>query len=97
MIMAAQSGGRAAYLGRLARVALSPEEETKMERDLERILEYVSQLEKVDTAGVEPSYHVLPLTNVMREDVRKDSLPVDEALRNAPDKSGAFFRVPKVL
>jgi len=95
--MAAQSGGRAAYLGRLARVALSPEEETKMERDLERILEYVSQLEKVDTAGVEPSYHVLPLTNVMREDVRKDSLPVDEALRNAPDKSGAFFRVPKVL
>lgn len=85
------------YLGNLARIFLTEEEKVRMEKDLASILEYVSQLEKVSTEKVEPCYHVQALTNVFREDKVEQSLPGEEALRNAPERSGNFFKVPKII
>lgn len=93
----ASSTGRIAYLSELARIALTDEESRRLEQELQTILDYVSQLNTVDTEGVEPTYHVLPVTNVFREDAVEPSLPVEDALANAPDRSGTSFRVPRVI
>jgi aspartyl-tRNA(Asn)/glutamyl-tRNA(Gln) amidotransferase subunit C len=61
------------------------------------ILEYVNQLQQVDTEGIEPLAHPLPLTNVFRQDEPASSLPVGAALANAPDRRGDFYAVPPVL
>ncbi len=92
-----ETGARVAYLARLARIALTPEEAVRLERDLETILAYISQLNEVDTEGVEPTSHVLPMSNVFREDRVEPCLPVEEAFADAPDRSGTFFRVPRVI
>ena len=89
--------GRVAYLARLARIALAADEMERLEQDLQSILGYVSQINGVDTDGVEPTFHVLPLTNVFREDVVEPSLPPEDVFASAPDRSGSFFRVPRVI
>ena len=61
------------------------------------ILGYVAQLKSVDVTGVEPMAHPLPLKNVLREDVVRPSLSVEQVLANAPAKDGDYFAVPKVL
>jgi aspartyl-tRNA(Asn)/glutamyl-tRNA(Gln) amidotransferase subunit C len=61
------------------------------------ILEYVKKLDELDTSDVPPTYHVLDLVNVTREDAVRPSLPVDEALANAPDRAEGFYRVPKII
>lgn len=81
----------------LARVHLSPEERERALEDLARIVGYVAQLQEVDTRGVEPLHHVLDLKNVLRDDVPEPSLPVEEALRNAPARKGNLFLLPKVI
>jgi aspartyl-tRNA(Asn)/glutamyl-tRNA(Gln) amidotransferase subunit C len=91
------STGRIAYLSELARIALTREESLRLEQELQTILDYVSQLNAVDTEGVEPTYHVLPMSNVFREDEVEPSLPAEDALANAPDRSGTAFRVPRVI
>ena len=68
-----------------------------MARQLGAIVEYVNQLQQVNTDGVEPLYHALPMHNVFREDEPRPSLLVDEALANAPDRRGDFYGVPAVL
>ena len=85
------------YTAKLARIDLSAEEKELFARQLDRILEYINKLNEVDTSGVEPTTHVLPLKNVYREDKVQDSLPIDKALQNAPEKEGAFFKVPQVI
>lgn len=85
------------YLARLARITLTAEEKQRLVKDIERILDYVSLLDAIPTDGVDPTYHVLPLANVQRPDVREKSLPVEEALGNAPDRTREFFRVPRVI
>jgi len=64
---------------------------------LNAILEYMDQLAEVDTAGVEPTSHVLPLTNVMRDDLVRECLSNAEALANAPAAEHGHFAVPKIL
>ena len=81
----------------LARLSFSPEEEARLAEDLSRILEYAQKLNELDTEGVPPTSHVLPIHNVFREDVVTPSLPQDELLANAPSKWRGFFRVPKVI
>ncbi len=81
----------------LARLSFSPEEEARLAEDLSRILEYVQKLNELDTEGVPPTSHVLPIHNVFREDFVTPSLPQDELLANAPSKWQGFFRVPKVI
>ena len=65
--------------------------------DMNRILDYMDQLNELDTGGVEPTSHVLSLKNVFREDVVIDSLPVDEVLANAPRREKGHFVVPKII
>ena len=85
------------HLGRLARLALTEEEKVLFAGQLDNILKYVEKLNELDTAGVEPTSHVIALNNVMREDAPRPSLDREEALQNAPDKTDAFYRVPKIL
>ena len=81
----------------LARLELSPGDLSQMADQLNRILDYVDQLNEVDTEGLEPLAHPLPLSNVFREDVPTPSLPVDAALQNAPNRLADFFGVPAVF
>jgi aspartyl-tRNA(Asn)/glutamyl-tRNA(Gln) amidotransferase subunit C len=85
------------HVARLARLALSDEEKERMRRELDGILSYIDKLRALDTEGVPPTSHAVPLTNVMREDEPAPSLPQDEMLANAPDRSGEFFRVPRII
>ncbi len=85
------------HLSRLARLALSDEEKTRLGAHLDSILSYVDKLNELDTSGVEPTSHVVSLATVVREDVPRDSLPREEALLNAPDRTDKFYRVPKII
>jgi aspartyl-tRNA(Asn)/glutamyl-tRNA(Gln) amidotransferase subunit C len=84
-------------VARLARLALTEAEKEKMRRELDGILTYIDKLRALDTTGVEPTSHAVPVTNVMRDDVPCPSLPQSEALANAPDRQGDLFRVPKII
>jgi aspartyl-tRNA(Asn)/glutamyl-tRNA(Gln) amidotransferase subunit C len=85
------------WIAHLARLALSDAELDTMARQLSGILDYVQQLQQVDTDGVEPMAHPLPIQNVFRPDEPAPSLPVDEALANAPRRMGSFYGVPAVF
>ena len=85
------------HVARLARLALTPEEKERMRSQLDAILAYIDKLRELDTTGVEPTSHVLPITNVMREDEVRPSFPKEEMLANAPERDGDFFRVPKII
>ncbi len=84
-------------LAELARLSLSEPEIASLQKDLDQMLEYVKQLQSVDTDGVEPMSHSIELKSVMRPDEVKPSLPVEEALKNAPERVDDFFKVPKVI
>jgi aspartyl-tRNA(Asn)/glutamyl-tRNA(Gln) amidotransferase subunit C len=85
------------HVARLARLELSAAEKERMLSQLDVILGYVAKLGEVDTTGVPPTAHVLPLVNVMREDEVWPSYPVEAMLANAPDPDDGLFRVPKIL
>ena len=81
----------------LARLELAPGEAQRMTDELEAILGYVASLEQIDTAGVEPTVHAIPIATPLRDDVAVAPLDPDRALANAPERSGTAFVVPKVL
>ena len=81
----------------LARLEMSDADLGTMANQLNAILGYVDQLGSVNTDGVEPMAHPLPLQNVFRDDVPVPSLPVDAALQNAPVRLADFFGVPAVF
>jgi aspartyl-tRNA(Asn)/glutamyl-tRNA(Gln) amidotransferase subunit C len=85
------------YLAHLARIELTQEEIQCFTGQLDEILLYVEQLKSVNTEGVPPTSHVLPLANVYREDQSRLSLSTDAALSNAPDREGLYFRVPRII
>ena len=85
------------HVADLARLELSPEEVELFTGDMNRILDYMDQLNELYTDGVEPTSHVLSLKNVFREDVVIESLPVDEVLANAPRREKGHFVVPKII
>lgn len=84
-------------VARLARLDLPDADLAVMAQQLTAILGYVDQLKELNTDGVEPLAHPLPVQNVFRPDEPRPSLTPDEALRNAPARSGDFFAVPAVL
>jgi aspartyl-tRNA(Asn)/glutamyl-tRNA(Gln) amidotransferase subunit C len=87
------------YVAALARLSLSEKEKEMYTGQLNEILAYMEQLNRLDTSKVEPLLHVIDgigSTNVMRDDVVTPSLPREEALRNAPDRTEKFFKVPTV-
>ena len=85
------------HVARLARLHLTDEEAERMREQLDAILAYIDKLRSVDTAGVEPTSHAVPLTNVMREDEPRPSFPLADMLANAPEAAGDFFRVPRII
>ncbi|NUU61154.1 Asp-tRNA(Asn)/Glu-tRNA(Gln) amidotransferase subunit GatC [Paenibacillus agri] len=85
------------HVAKLARLQLSPEEEATFTEQMNAILQYAEKLNELDTENVKPTTHVLQVSNVMRDDVVKDSLSQEEALLNAPDQEDGQFKVPAVL
>jgi aspartyl-tRNA(Asn)/glutamyl-tRNA(Gln) amidotransferase subunit C len=82
------------HVARLAHLALSEEELERLGGQLDAILDAVGKVSELDLADVEPTSHPLDLVNVWREDEPRPSLPREEALANAPETEGGFFRVP---
>ena len=82
------------HVARLARLALTDEEIERLGAQLSAILEAVGKVSELDLEGVEPTAHPLDLVNVWAEDEPRESLPVEEALANAPDREQGFFKVP---
>jgi aspartyl-tRNA(Asn)/glutamyl-tRNA(Gln) amidotransferase subunit C len=82
------------HVARLARLDLTDDEVERFQEQLSAILEAVGKVSELDLADVEPTAHPLELSNVWAEDEARPSLSVDEALANAPDRDGDFFRVP---
>ena len=87
----------AEHIAHLARLRLTAEEKEKFGAQLNNILSYVEKLNEPDTSGVEPTSHVLALSDVMRADEMRASLSGTEALANAPDRHENFYRVPKII
>ena len=85
------------HVAELARLSLGTEEIELFTRQLNDILAYVEKLQELDTSGVVPLAHVIPVFNAFREDEVKAGLPLEEALENAPAREGNNFLVPKVI
>ena len=85
------------HISLLARLNPGDEEIKLFAEQLSAILQYMDQLNEVDTTDVPPTAHPLPVRNVFRTDQAGDSLEPDQALQNAPQRDGDFFAVPKVL
>jgi aspartyl-tRNA(Asn)/glutamyl-tRNA(Gln) amidotransferase subunit C len=85
------------WVAHLARLQLTEAEVETMTRQLSAIVDYVDLLKQINTDNVSPMAHALAITNVFREDEPAPSLPVAEALANAPQRRGDFYSVPAVL
>lgn len=85
------------HIARLARLGLGEEDVAKFQEQLSSIVDYFQILRQVDTEGVPPTTHTLPLQNVMRPDEPKPSFPQEEVLANAPLAQDGFLRVRAVL
>jgi len=85
------------HVAELARLSLRPEEVELFTRQLNDILAYVQKLEELDTSGVAPLAHVIPLVNAFREDVVREGLSLEAALKNAPVREDGSFLVPRVI
>jgi len=84
-------------VARLARLDLSEEERETFGNQMEQILTYMEQLNRLDTTGVEPTSHAIPIYNVFREDEVKPSIPQEEVLGISPDEEDGHFKVPRII
>ena len=84
-------------VARLARLELSEGEKETFGNQLEQILTYMEQLNRLDTTGVEPTSHAIPIYNVFREDEVRPSIPQEEVLAIAPDEEDGHFKVPRII
>ncbi|MEI6631091.1 MAG: Asp-tRNA(Asn)/Glu-tRNA(Gln) amidotransferase subunit GatC [bacterium] len=85
------------YVAHLARIELQPKELEKLSQQLKDILGFIDNLNRINTEKINPTSHILPISNVLRQDQGKESLPVKKALENAAGCQGEFFVVPKVI
>jgi aspartyl-tRNA(Asn)/glutamyl-tRNA(Gln) amidotransferase subunit C len=85
------------HVAELARLELTAAEKEQFIAQLNSILTYIEKLSELNTAGVEPTSHVLPMSNVFRDDEVRPSLDRDRALQNAPQQSHFFFKVPRII
>jgi aspartyl-tRNA(Asn)/glutamyl-tRNA(Gln) amidotransferase subunit C len=85
------------HVAQLSRLKLTEEEAEQYTKILNDVLKFAEKLNELDTENIEPTSHVLPITNVLREDVVKPSIPREKALSNAPDQEDGLFRVPAVF
>ena len=84
-------------VAKLARLELTDAEVKEFTGQLSAILDYMEKMNGLDTTDAEPLAHCLPISNVFREDVAKESLGTEKTLANAPQRDGEFFKVPKIL
>ena len=85
------------YVGILAKLELSLEEKEAARKDMERMLDYIDQLNELDTSQTEPLSHVFPVNNVFREDVVTNGDEREKILKNAPEQKDGAFKVPKTV
>ena len=81
----------------LSKLEFKGDKREAIKKDLSKIIDFVAQLEKVDTEGVAPLIHMTPSVNVLRKDVSEQSYSQKQALQNAPVSDSDYFKVPKVL
>jgi aspartyl-tRNA(Asn)/glutamyl-tRNA(Gln) amidotransferase subunit C len=84
-------------LAALSRLEFNESEKVLIQKDLERMIDFVDKLKELDVTGVEPLLHMSDAENILREDEVKGSVSRSEALENAPETDGVFFKVPKVI
>ncbi|BCU52738.1 aspartyl-tRNA(Asn)/glutamyl-tRNA(Gln) amidotransferase subunit C [Staphylococcus auricularis] len=85
------------HIADLARLQIPEEEVSNMQETLESILNFANQIDTADTSNVKPTYHVLDLQNVLRDDVAVEGIPQEEALKNAKETEDGQFKVPAVM
>ena len=85
------------HAAKLARLELTEEEIDTYSKQLGSIIEYAAQINEVNTDGIEPMPHAIPIYNVYREDVVKSEETKEELMKNAPYEEDGFFRVPKIV
>lgn len=85
------------HVAHLARLSVSEEEVELFTEQLDAIIGFAEQLNELNTEGIEPTTHVLDVKNVLREDVKKESLPNEDVLKNAPDFQDGQVKVPSIL
>lgn len=85
------------YVGILAKLELSDEEKEAAKKDMGAMLDYIDQLNELDTSGVEPMSHVFPVENVFREDVVTNGDNSEEMLKNAPEMKNQAYQVPMTV
>jgi aspartyl-tRNA(Asn)/glutamyl-tRNA(Gln) amidotransferase subunit C len=84
-------------IAHLARLTLSPEEKDRLGPQLEKIVAYIDELNQLDTSQVEPTSHVLPLSNVFRADEERQVFPPADYLAQAPGKNKGHYEVPQII
>jgi aspartyl-tRNA(Asn)/glutamyl-tRNA(Gln) amidotransferase subunit C len=85
------------HVAELARLELTAAEKEQFIAQLNNILTYIEKLKELDTTHVEPTSHVIPMSNVFRDDEVRPSLDRAKVLRNAPQESHFFFKVPRII
>jgi aspartyl-tRNA(Asn)/glutamyl-tRNA(Gln) amidotransferase subunit C len=85
------------HISWLASIKISDEEKEKFVDQFNSILEYFHQLDEVDTEDIEPTYRVVDLANVFRDDIACKSLTQEEALKNAPRRENGYFKSPRIV
>jgi len=85
------------HVAHLARIELQPNELDKLSGELHEILGFIDKLSNLNVDQVKPASHILPISNVLRDDQPHLSLSLNKALENAPSKKGNFFSVPKII
>ena len=81
----------------LSKLSFQPEERDSYKAEFQKMLEFVDQLQSLDTTGVQPLVHITEEINHLREDRAQPSLPTQEALQQAPQQASDHFLVPKVV
>jgi aspartyl-tRNA(Asn)/glutamyl-tRNA(Gln) amidotransferase subunit C len=84
------------HVAKLARLDLSDDERARLREQLGAILEHAAKVGEVAAADVPPTASPIPRSNVYRDDIPEPSLPADESLRNAPERDGDRFKVPRI-
>jgi aspartyl-tRNA(Asn)/glutamyl-tRNA(Gln) amidotransferase subunit C len=84
------------HVARLARLGITPDEVTRFRDQLRNILQAIEALNRADTSSIPATAHPLEERNVMRDDVRGPSLPIEAALRNAPNVEEGYFKVKAI-
>jgi aspartyl-tRNA(Asn)/glutamyl-tRNA(Gln) amidotransferase subunit C len=84
-------------LAKLSHLSFDDQERMAIRADLQEMITFIEKLQEVNTEGVIPLHHMSSNVNILRDDIVRGSVNRQEALKNAPDTDGIFFRVPKVI